>query len=163
MMGQAKNCKKARYTIRMSETMMRRPRAIAAAAGLALALHPLSMQAAGTEEQPVTLSIANDDAETLRCMFFFAHFVVTDVGTIVPGTSLSITMFRQQSDGALWMPRNDGRRMMIETIDCGAVSRWAETRGQISLLPARAGRDLRYSARCHLDGKVVCDGPMPLP
>ncbi len=99
----------------------------------------------------------------MRCMILFAHFVATDTGTIRPNGELSIAMFRQGGDGALWIPRADGRRMMIETIDCGSALRWAETRGQISLLPARAGRDGRYGARCRLSGSVACDDPAPLP
>ena len=97
----------------------------------------------------------------MRCQILFAHFVVTEAGTIPPGGDLSIAMSRQDSDGALWIPRADGRRMMIETIDCGAATRWAETRGQISLLPARAGREARYGARCRLNGTVACDDPAP--
>ena len=138
--------------------MIRRLRASAlAAAMLGAALQPPSVHASGSEDQAVTLSIANEGGEPLRCTIMFAHFVVMDVEPIPPGADLAVAMFRQEGDGALWIPRADGRRMMIETIDCGAVSRWAATRGQISLLPARAGRDMRYSARCRLDGMVVCE------
>ncbi len=129
---------------------------MAAIALVAVALLPGAGQTGGTDEDAVTLSIANESREPLRCMILFAHFVVTDVGPIPPSADLSITMFRQDGDGALWIPRADGRRMMIETIDCGSASRWAETRGQISLLPARAGRDMHYSSSCRLNGTVVC-------
>jgi len=70
-------------------------------------------------------------------------------------------MSRQDGDGALWIARADGRRMMIETIDCGVAARWAATRGQISLLPARAGHDARYGTTCRLKGAVICEDPAP--
>src|SRR5262249_27216515 len=130
--------------------------ASAVAALLGLAWGALPTHAAGPEEQAVTLSIANDGGGPLRCKILFAPFVVIDVGTIAPSDHLSVAMFRPDGDGAPWLSRGDGRRMMIETIECGSPSRWGETRGQISLLPARAGRELRYSARCRLTGTVVC-------
>ena len=146
-----------------SNPVVRRLCAWAAVALIAAALLSCAARADAPDEDAVTLSIANESPEPLRCTILFAHFVVTDVGTILPSADLSIAIFRQDGDGALWIPRADGRRMMIETIDCGSTSRWAQTRGQISLLPARAGRDARYSAHCRLDGTVVCDDPTPLP
>ena len=121
---------------------------------------PLPPSRAGAPDaQPVTLSIANESREPLRCLIMFAHFVVAEAGTIAPGGKLAITLSRQDSDGALWIARADGRRMMIETIDCGAAARWAATRGQIPLLPARAGREARYGTTCRLGGTVVCEDP----
>jgi hypothetical protein len=137
--------------------------ALAAVAALALASLLLPAQAAAPDAQEVTLSIRNEGREPLRCMILFAHFVATDAGTVPPGGDLAIALSRQDSDGALWIARADGRRMMIETIDCGAVSQWGKTRGQISLLPARGGRHARYGTTCRLHGSVICDDPAPLP
>jgi hypothetical protein len=162
MIGKSNFCKAAQRLLRMQGRPARRLRTLVVAAA-GLALQPLSPHAAGSDEQPVTLSIANESAQPLRCMIQFAHFVVTDGGTTPANADLSIAMFRQGGDGALFIPRADGRRMMIETIDCGLASRWAATRGQISLLPARAGRDPHYSVRCRLRGTVLCDDPAPMP
>ena len=117
--------------------------ALAIITALALA-SPLSPAWAAEPDAQVTLSITNEAQEPLRCQIMFAHFVVTEAGTIPPAGKLAIALSRQDSDGALWIARADGRRMMIETIECGAAARWAETRGQIPLLPARAGRESRY-------------------
>ena len=141
----------------------RRRRALAVAAMLALALQPPPAPAAAPDSHDVTLSIANEAGEPIRCLILFAHFVVTEAGTIRPGGDLAVAMSRQDGDGALWIARADGRRMMIETIACGAAARWAETRGQVPLLPARAGRAAHYGAHCHLRGTVVCADPAPLP
>ena len=129
----------------------------------ALTLSALPLHAAESDAQPVTLSIANAGAEPMRCLILFAHWVTTEAGTIRPDGELEIAMFRQGRDGALFIPRADGRRMMIETIACGGAARWAETRGQIPLLPARAGRDAGYRTTCRLGGAVVCADPTPLP
>ena len=140
-----------------------RLRAVAVAALLALVLPLSPAQAAAPESRDVTLSIANDGDEPIRCLILFAHWVVTEAGTIPPGGALAVAMSRQDSDGALWIARADGRRMMIETVQCGAGARWAETRGQIPLLPARAGRDAAYRTTCRLGGVVVCADPAPAP
>jgi hypothetical protein len=153
MIGKNSGCKGAQRSFRL--------RALAIAATFALTSPAPPAQAAGSDAQPVTLSIANEAAEPIRCQILFAQWVATEAGTIPSNGELSIAMFRQDSDGALWIPRVDGRRMMIEIIDCGAAAHWAETRGQISLLPARAGREARYRARCRLNGTVACDDPAP--
>jgi len=136
--------------------------ALALAAIVALALPSLPARAAGLDSHDVILSITNASGEPMRCQILFGHFVVTEAGTIPPGGDLAIALFRQDSDGALWIARADGRRMMIETIDCGAAARWTETRRQIPLLPARAGREPRYGTTCRLEGAVTCEEPMPV-
>jgi hypothetical protein len=125
------------------------------------ALLPFVARAGGSGDQPVMLSIANEGPGPLRCLVMFAHFVTTDVGTVAPGAEVSISMSRQNSDGALWIARADGRKMMIETIECGAAARWAETRGQVSLLPLRAGHDQRYHSRCRGGSAEFCADPRP--
>jgi hypothetical protein len=155
MIAKASGCKEA--------PPVRRLRTLAVAAMVALALPSAPARAATPDSHAVTLSIANDGDEPIRCLILFAHFVVTEAGTIPPGDALAVAMSRQDGDGALWIARADGRRMMIETVECGAASRWAETRGQIPLLPARAGRDAGYRTTCRLGGTVVCADPAPLP
>ena len=137
--------------------------ALAAVAALVLASSLVPVRAAAPDSHDVTLSISNAGREPLRCMIMFAHWVVTEAGTIPPGGALAVAMSRQDSDGALWIARADGRRMMIETIDCGALAQWGKTRGQISLLPARAGRHARYGTTCRLRDSVICDELAPPP
>ena len=154
MLAKASGCKEAPAVPRLR---------LAIAAMLALALQSAPVAATAPDSHDVALSIANDGHEPIRCLILFAHFVVTEAGTIPPGGDLAIAMSRQDSDGALWIARADGRRMMIETVECGAASRWAETRGQIPLLPARAGRAVGYRSTCRLNRTVLCDDPAPLP
>jgi hypothetical protein len=136
--------------------------ALAIIAALVSMLPLLPARAAAPDAQAVTLSITNESSEPLRCQIMFAHFVVTEAGAIPPGGNLAIALSRQDSDGALWIARADGRRMMIETIDCGASARWAEARGQIPLLPARAGREARYGTTCRFHDVVNCEDLKPL-
>ena len=72
----------------------------------------------------VTLAIANDGAEALRCTILFGHWVEKGIGTIAAGDVAEVAMWRQRSDGALYAPRSDGRRMMIENMVCGPLSGW---------------------------------------
>ncbi len=126
-----------------------------------MALLPGAGQAGGADEDAVTLSIANASPEPLRCTILFAHFVSKDIGTIAPRAEVSLSMFRQKNDGTLWIPRADGRKMMIETIDCGAAALSAETRGQVPLLSMRSSHHLRYHSACRRSGAVVCADPVP--
>jgi hypothetical protein len=136
--------------------VVRRFRAWTAVAVIAAVLPSCAARAGDT----VTLSVANETREPLRCTVLFAHFVSQDLGTIAPRAEVSLSMFRQGNDGALWIPRADGRRMMIETIDCGVAA--AETRGQVPLLSVRGSRHLRYHSACRRSGAVVCTDPVPV-
>jgi len=155
MIAKASACKAAPPGGRLS--------ALVVSAVLAWASPSLPLGAAGPDSHGVTLSVANAGGEPLRCQILFAHFVVTDAGAVPPGGKLVIAMSRQDTDGALWIARADGRRMMIETIACGAAARWAETRRQIPLLPARAGREARYDTTCRLQAALACEDLKPLP
>jgi hypothetical protein len=155
MNANAGGCKAAPWFCRLCSLVV--------AAILASASASVPARAAGPDSHEVILSVTNAGGEPMRCQILFAHFVVTEAGIIPPGGDLAIAMSRQDSDGALWIARADGRRMMIETIDCGAAARWSATRGQIPLLPARAGRAARYGTTCRLNAAVACDGPVPLP
>ncbi len=144
-----------------SNPVVRRLCAWAAVALIAAALLSCAARAGAADEDAVTLSITNESLEPLRCTIVFAHFVSKDVGTIAPRAEVSLLMFRQKNDGALWIPRADGRKMMIETIDCGAAALSAETRGQVPLLSVRASHHLRYHSACRWSGAVVCADPVP--
>jgi len=137
----------------------RRPIGWAAIALVAVALLPGVGRAGGPDEEAVTLSIANESPQPLRCTVLFAHFVSKDVGTIAPRAEVALSMFRRKNDGALWIPRADGRRMMIETIDCAALS--AEMHGQVPLLSVRASHHLRYRSSCRQSSTLVCADPVP--
>ncbi len=142
-----------------SNPVVRHLCAWAAVAFITAALPSCPVRAGGPDEDAVTLSVANETREPLRCTVLFAHFVSRDLGAIAPRAEVSLSMFRQGNDGALWIPRADGRRMMIETIDCGAA---AEMRGQVPLLSVHASRHLRYHSACRRSGAVVCTDPVPV-
>jgi len=127
----------------------------------ATALLPAAAPASAPDDEPVVLAIVNEMPEPLRCTVLFAHFVSKEIGTIAASAEISLSMFRQKTDGALWIPRTDGRRMMIETVECGAAALWAETRGQFPLLPVRAGREVRYHSSCRRSGGAICTDPAP--
>lgn len=163
MSGNWTACKGPRRTAdrAASNPAVRRLCAWAAVALITPALLSCAVRAGGPDEDAVTLSVANETREPLRCTVLFAHFVSKDVGIIAPRAEVSLSMVRQGNDGALWIPRADGRKMMIETIDCGAAALSAETRGQVPLLSVRASRHLRYHSACRRSGAVICTDPVP--
>jgi hypothetical protein len=90
----------------------------------------------------------------------FGHWVDRDLGRLAPGEGIDIAMMQQDSDGALFILRDDGqRRMMIETINCGREGYWMQTFGQVDLAPARSAHPAGIDAGCAVPadgGRVVC-------
>lgn len=111
-------------------------------------------------DRPVTFHLTNAGAEPLQCRLMFGHWVDRDLGRLAPGEGVDIAMTQQDSDGALFVLRDDGaRRMMIETINCGRDGDWMGTFGQVDLAPARAARAAGINAACVAPagaGRVVC-------
>jgi len=124
---------------------------------LALAL---SAGAAEAADPAVALSIRNDGPVALRCMILFGHWITQDVGPIPPGASAQVSMWRGQPAGALYIPRFDGRKMMIENLICGSDAAWAETYDQIPLLPLRDSAAAGFSTACRPAGRIACSAPV---
>jgi hypothetical protein len=114
---------------------------------------------ADAPDDAVTLRIANDGAEALRCVLLFGHWVTLELGLIDAGAAQALAMKRDAGDGSLYVLREDGRKMMIETIVCGADRSWTETLGQIPLLPVRAGRGRELWISCRIDDRLACTLP----
>jgi len=124
---------------------------------LALALTAGAAQAA---DPAVALSIRNDGPVALRCMILFGHWITQDVGPIAPGASAEVSMWRGQPAGALYIPRFDGRKMMIENLVCGSDAAWAETYDQIPLLPLRDSAAGGFRTACRPAGRIACSAPV---
>ena len=107
----------------------------------------------------VELVIANAGDQPLRCMILFGHWVTQDVGPIAAGGSATVSMWRGQPPGALYIPRFDGRKMMIENLICGSDADWAETYDQVPMQTVRDGAAARLRTDCRLAGKVACTPP----
>lgn len=115
----------------------------------------------------VTLSVANEGATPLRCMLIFGHWVELDAGEVAAGARLDVALHRQSRDGALYVPRRDGRKMMLENLVCGPLEDWWRRRADIPLLPLRARAAPRFAATCRLGdgegGRAHCTSPVPTP
>src|SRR5262249_56247344 len=61
----------------------------------------------------VELVIANAGDQPLRCMILFGHWVTQDVGPIAAGGSATVSMWRGEPAGALYLPRFHGRTMVV--------------------------------------------------
>jgi len=108
----------------------------------------------------VELVIANAGDQPLRCMILFGHWVTQDVGPIAAGGSATVSMWRGQPTGALYIPRFDGRKMMIENVICGGQTAWAESLDQIRLSPLRETAGNRFATSCTGAGHVSCSPPV---
>lgn len=127
---------------------------------VALAAFVTSAQA-GAQTAPVELTIRNAGAEPLRCVLVLAHFVTVEHPALPPDATAAVVLQRDAAAGTLALPRDDGRAMMVENLLCGAAGRWEETRGEVPLLPLRAGTPARMSTACHIDGRLACTPPVP--
>jgi hypothetical protein len=108
---------------------------------------------------PVEIAIANAGDQPLRCMILFGHWITQDLGVVAPGGAEKVAMSRGQPPGALYIPRFDGRKMMIENIVCGGLAAWGESLGQIPLLPIRSSAAARFAVACRLADRVGCGAP----
>ena len=127
---------------------------------LCLCVGLLSSCVSETQDQPVTLSLANVGTEPLRCRLMFGHWVDRDLGALAPGASIALSMTQAASDGALYVLRADGeRKMMIETIQCAQSGDWMESFGQVDFAPIRSRRALAIEASCAAPegvGRTIC-------
>jgi hypothetical protein len=114
---------------------------------------------ADTPDAAVTLRIDNDGAQALRCVLLFGHWVTLELGIIDAGASHALAMMRDAGDGALYVFRGDGRKLMIENVVCGADRAWTETLGQVPLLPVRDSREREWRTSCRIDERLNCTLP----
>jgi hypothetical protein len=121
---------------------------------------PIFTAASHASEARVTLSIKNDDTQSLRCAVIFAHWVTSDIGPIASGESATVEMTRGPQPGALHIARFDGRPMMIENIICGAVKDWSNSLDQLPLTLVRDNPASTYQMACRAAPRVVC-APSP--
>lgn len=125
-----------------------------------LLLRPAPLPAAEGEGLPVSLTIANGGTEALRCVLLFTHWVTRELGVIAPGDRFRLALFRDPADGALFIPRDDGERlMMVESLLCGRDADWADSRGQVPLLPLQASRAQAFVTACRAATPVTCSAP----
>ena len=125
---------------------------------LSLAMAACSLPDETAADVPVALTIVNKGSDPVHCMINFGHWVTQDLGMIVENGAKTVQLHRQIADGALYIPRADGQRlMMIENILCSAPGDSAASRGQVPLLPIQAGHAQRYASACRAGEPVRCE------
>ncbi len=130
----------------------------AAALLLSLAMAACSLPDGTAADAPVALTIVNKGSGAIHCMINFGHWVTQDLGMIEENASKTVQFHRQPANGALYIPRADGQRlMMIENVFCSAPGDSAASRGQVPLLPIQAGRSQRYASVCRAGEPVRCE------
>ena len=139
----------------MTEPSFSRWRGSALLGILILAL-PIFADAVHASEAGVTLSIKNDDTQSLRCAVIFAHWVTSNIDPIASGETATVAMMRGPQPGALYIARFDGRPMMIENIICGADKNWSDSLDQLPLTLVRDSPTSTYQMECRATPRVVC-------
>lgn len=128
---------------------------------LALAVSGCAAPGADTGDRSLVLRLVNGGPIPLRCRIFFGHWVDRDLGALAAGGTVDIDMKQSAKDGALYIPRDDGRRlMMVENIACGRQGVWMASFGQVDLAPIRTMRASRVTAACNgsdHSARVTCD------
>lgn len=141
---------------------MRSPLLPFAACALSLLLAVPSVRAEGEAQpkldlEPVGFTLRNDSAEVLRCMAVEAHFMSAAIGTLAAGESIDLTLRRDAASGTLALAPRDGRDVPLENILCGRDEAWTESKGEVPLVPIRAGNAERFAGRCGVaNGRVHC-------
>jgi hypothetical protein len=121
-----------------------------------LSILALPLLVASASASTVTLSIKNDDQQSLRCTVVFAHWVTVDVGPIASGETATVAMTRGPKPGGLHIARFDGRPMMIENIVCGTERDWGASFDQLPLTWVRDGVMSAYQIVCRAAPCIVC-------
>lgn len=116
-------------------------------------------QSAQADDQKTRLVIHNDGGEALKCVILFGHWVTLDIAEVAPAKSVTVEIMRQAKDGGLYVPRFDGRHMMVERIACGRASQMWESSGDIPLLGLRATLVPASESHCTLGAHVTCTTP----
>jgi len=111
------------------------------------------------EDVKTVLTIRNDSSEPLKCVILFGHWVTSDIADIAPGQGRQVDIMRASKDGALYVPRFDGRHMMIERIACGRVENWWESTGDIPLSLLREKAEPVTETHCQLGKRADCTVP----
>lgn len=124
-----------------------------------LCLAVVARTASAATDLKTTLSIRNDSSEPLKCVILYGHWITTDIAEIAPGKAQRVDIMRAAKDGALYIPRFDGRHMMIERIACGRVDSWWESSGDIPLLPLRETAEATSETHCRLAARANCSVP----
>jgi hypothetical protein len=120
-----------------------------------------SCAATQSPDPEVQIRIANAGTAPLQCRVMFGHWVDRDLG-IVTANPVSVTLQQQPKDGALYVMRDDGQRlMMVENIYCAQPDNWQATVGQMDLAIVRRERPKEVSVSCALPaaGRVTCTEP----
>jgi hypothetical protein len=87
-----------------------------------------------------------------------AHFMSMELGPVAPGAAAVLDVDRVDPDGSLLLLHDGQPPKVIENLLCGRQKNWAATRGNVSLLEARAAAAGRLSTTCAVEEqRLRCD------
>lgn len=87
---------------------------------------------------PLTVSVRNTGDTPLACAAAVAHWFSVELGEAAGGATVTIPLWRDPSNGAVFTLNPSEDRLPVERLWCGFAGRTWATRAEIAL-PRRAG------------------------
>lgn len=100
------------------------------------AAEPAARGSAGLS--PLTVSVRNTGSEPIACGASVAHWYSVELGTAAAGEAVTIPLWRDPANGAVFTLNPSQDRLPIERLWCGLDGRSWATRAEI-VLPRHAG------------------------
>ncbi len=121
-----------------------------------LAATLLSAQAVAGDEDKVSIAVANETRQVLRCQFLLAHWMTSAAVLIQPGASARLALGRAV-DGALFQRQaGEERPFHVESLLCGSDRDFGSSRIDLDLSPLRARESDSLSFRCGGEAAPAC-------
>ncbi len=115
-----------------------------------------SATAAASENDEVSIEVANESGQLLRCQFLLAHWMTSAALVLEPGDSARLILGRA-ADGALFQRKaGEARPFPVESLLCGADQDFGSSRQDLDLSPLRRRQSDALAVRCSGDAVLSC-------
>lgn len=109
----------------------------------------------GTEgADPIEISISNETAVALDCRAALAHWYSEEIGEIVPGGQLMLTLWHDSETGVLNLMNATDDRMPVEAVWC--ATKTARTRLDLPMAAGDTEASLHFTCRETGDMELGC-------
>jgi hypothetical protein len=118
------------------------------------AAEPAARGSAGLDALSVT--VRNTGSEPIACGAAVAHWFSVELGTVAAGEAVTIPLWRDPANGAVFTLNPSQDRLPIERLWCGRAGRSWATRSEITL-PRKPGAADDIALACAPDGeRLAC-------
>ena len=107
---------------------------------------------------PVVVKLINHTDQLLNCQAALAHWYSADLGNIVVGETLEITLWHDPKTGVINLLNASQDRMPVEALWCGVSQNLRDTRSRLDL-PMQTGPaepEMEFECTAKADALVQC-------